>query len=382
MKGDNYYRRESSKEEKENKGKVKKEKEEDRLTKLPDEIILHILSFVDAKTAVQTSVLNKRYRYLWASLPVLNFVDSFHGPEFFEAFIRHFLAYRDTSINIFNVNLKCLYSFDDEYLVDYIVVDSIIEHIIDTPSVTTTIQVFEKAENMKRSKNLQMNVDNIYERDSSKKQEKNKEKEEDMLTELPEEIILHILSFVDAKTAVQTSVLNKRCRYLWASLPVFNFDDSSFQNAIFFKDFVDDFLSCRDTSTNVFNVYLDCHHVVVYNDDHVVDSIIEHVIDTPSITTTIEVLTILAEYVVSKLPKLSVCSSLTTLKLCQIFSQTTNFDFPSLKRLYLCHCQFECEFIQHPFDPFNGCVNLESLNFDSCVYYLEIKTFKISTPTL
>ncbi|BAT80665.1 hypothetical protein VIGAN_03026100 [Vigna angularis var. angularis] len=138
-----------------------------------------------------------------------------------------------------------------------------------------------------------MKGDNFSRRDSSKREEKNKEKEEDMLPELPDEIIVHILSFVHAKTAVQTSVLNKRYRNLWASLPVFNFDDSSFQDAMSFEVFVDNFLSCRDTSTNVFNVYLDCHYDV-YN-DHVVDSIIDHVIDTPSITTTIEVLSMFSD---------------------------------------------------------------------------------------
>ncbi|KAG2390802.1 F-box/LRR-repeat protein [Vigna angularis] len=224
-----------------------------------------------------------------------------------------------------------------------------------------------------------MKGDNFSRRDSSKREEKNKEKEEDMLPELPDEIIVHILSFVHAKTAVQTSVLNKRYRNLWASLPVFNFDDSSFQDAMSFEVFVDNFLSCRDTSTNVFNVYLDCHYDV-YN-DHVVDSIIDHVIDTPSITTTIEVLTILAQYVVSNLPKLSVCTSLTTLKLSYIFIRTTNFDLPSLKHLYLCCCNFDCGW-ENLFDPFKGFVNLESLYFHSCIYYGDFNIFKISTPHL
>ncbi|XP_014502910.1 F-box/FBD/LRR-repeat protein At5g53840-like [Vigna radiata var. radiata] len=232
MKGDNFYRKESSKEEKENKGKDKEEKEEDRLTKLPDEIILHILSFVDAKTTVQTSVLNKRYRYLWASLPVLNFVDSFDLPEIFNSFVRHFLAYRDTSINIFNVNLEFLYSYEDEYFRDYMV-------------------------------------------------------------------------------------------------------------------------------------------------DLIVNSTIEHVIGTPSVTTTIEGLTIDSYSLMSDLPKLSVCTSLTTLKLSNISIDTANFDIPTLKHLYLCYCQFDCE-LESPFDPFKGCINLESLYFHGCTYSAEINTFKIS----
>ncbi|XP_014502912.1 F-box protein At1g60400-like [Vigna radiata var. radiata] len=195
-------------------------------------------------------------------------------------------------------------------------------------------------------------------RDSPKKEEKNKEKEEDMLPELPEEIILRILSFVDAKTAVQTSVLNKRCRCLWAFLPVINFDDASFKNVIFFEDFVDKFLSCRDTSTNVFNVNFDCRFGL-YN-DYFVDIIIEHVTDTPSITTTIEVLSIRAMSRITNLPTLSLCTSLTTLKLSYIFTQTTNFDIPSLKHLYIRSCQFCCGLV-NTFDPVKGCVNLESL---------------------
>ncbi|XP_047149165.1 F-box/LRR-repeat protein At4g14103-like, partial [Vigna umbellata] len=191
-----------------------------------------------------------------------------------------------------------------------------------------------------------------------------------MLPELPDEIILHILSFADAKTAVQTSVMNKRCRYLWAFLPVINLDDSSFQDAMSFEVFIDNFLSCRDTSTNVFNVNVDCHNVL-YN-DLVVDSIIDHVTDTPSITTTIDVLTILACCDVSNLPKLSVCTSLTTLKLSYISSEITNFDLPSLNHLYLYGCEFVCE-SESPFDLFKGCVNLESLYLVLSMFSAELE---------
>ncbi|XP_022637538.1 uncharacterized protein LOC111241825 isoform X2 [Vigna radiata var. radiata] len=199
-----------------------------------------------------------------------------------------------------------------------------------------------------------MKRDNFYGRESSKEEkenkEKDKEKEEDMFTKLPEQIIVHILSFLDAKIAVQTSVLNKRF---------------------------------RDTSTNVFNFNLKCRkdHAPIHRDNHVVYYIIYHVIDTPSITTNIEVLTILAECALSKLPKLSVCTSLTTLKLTYILTLTKNFDIPSLKHLYLCCCRFVVGRV-NSFDPFKGCVNLESLHIDRCTYHDEINTFKISTPNL
>ncbi|KAI3962609.1 hypothetical protein MKW98_008476 [Papaver atlanticum] len=47
--------------------------EEDRISNLPDSLIHHIQSFIDTKFAVQTCLLSKRWRYIWTSIPVLNF---------------------------------------------------------------------------------------------------------------------------------------------------------------------------------------------------------------------------------------------------------------------------------------------------------------------
>ncbi|KAL9995273.1 putative leucine-rich repeat domain superfamily, F-box-like domain superfamily [Helianthus debilis subsp. tardiflorus] len=46
---------------------------EDRLTSLSDDLLISILSHIDTKQAVQSSILSKRWVNLWTLLPVLNF---------------------------------------------------------------------------------------------------------------------------------------------------------------------------------------------------------------------------------------------------------------------------------------------------------------------
>jgi hypothetical protein len=71
---------------------------EDKLSDLPDCVLLHILSFLNTKYAVQTCILSKRWKNVWKCLPSLIICYShFKNLRDFEYFIHWFLGTRDRS---------------------------------------------------------------------------------------------------------------------------------------------------------------------------------------------------------------------------------------------------------------------------------------------
>ncbi|KAJ0875454.1 putative F-box domain, leucine-rich repeat domain superfamily, F-box-like domain superfamily [Helianthus annuus] len=82
--------------------------EGDRLSSLPDDLIHKILSFVTIKRAVETSVLSPRWRYIWTSMPYLNFstedFQSFWYPSKFSTFVERVLSGINNQINVSSRN--------------------------------------------------------------------------------------------------------------------------------------------------------------------------------------------------------------------------------------------------------------------------------------
>ncbi|XP_019101672.1 PREDICTED: F-box/LRR-repeat protein At3g59200-like [Camelina sativa] len=88
----------------------------------------------------------------------------------------------------------------------------------------------------------------------------------DLISNLPNPLISHILSYLPTKEAASTSVLSKKWRYLFAFVSNLDFDDSDYQNDIgrsdaeistSFMDFVDRVLSLQGNLT-VNRFSLDC----------------------------------------------------------------------------------------------------------------------------
>jgi len=80
------------------------EDQRDRLSELPDCVLLHIMQFMDTKSAVQTCVLSKRWMDLWKYLTTLAFNSLFfNNINNFIKFLSRVLSIRDNSISLHNV---------------------------------------------------------------------------------------------------------------------------------------------------------------------------------------------------------------------------------------------------------------------------------------
>ncbi|WOG83061.1 hypothetical protein DCAR_0102235 [Daucus carota subsp. sativus] len=91
------------------KARITVEDEEDRISRLPDELIHQILEFVDTKLAIQTSLLSKRWKLIWKTLPFLKFRWVQQGsPTNTNNFTRQVLSRRNHQSQISSLELAFL----------------------------------------------------------------------------------------------------------------------------------------------------------------------------------------------------------------------------------------------------------------------------------
>ncbi|XP_071695727.1 F-box/LRR-repeat protein At3g26922-like [Rutidosis leptorrhynchoides] len=94
--------------------------------------------------------------------------------------------------------------------------------------------------------------------DSSRKQ-KILKIEIDRLSNLPEELIHKILSFMGTKHVVQTSALSSRWKYTWTSMPYLDFSSNDFAELLIFSKCVTHVLSGRNNEVQVSSLKLKFH---------------------------------------------------------------------------------------------------------------------------
>ncbi|KAL1551929.1 hypothetical protein AAHA92_12792 [Salvia divinorum] len=76
------------------------EEEEDRMSQLPDDILLLILDKIGIFQAIETTILSNRWKNLWCSLPALRFHLNLETE-----FVSHFLSHRDAAAAVHDFHL-------------------------------------------------------------------------------------------------------------------------------------------------------------------------------------------------------------------------------------------------------------------------------------
>ncbi|KAL1189768.1 F-box/LRR-repeat protein [Cardamine amara subsp. amara] len=111
------------------KRKSSEEEEGDVISKLPEELLCHILSYLSTKEAALTSLLSKRWRDLFTLIPSLDFDDSIFMPclspeecprTSFREFVNRVLALQSNS-PITKFSLICHKGVDEDLVGDWIV---------------------------------------------------------------------------------------------------------------------------------------------------------------------------------------------------------------------------------------------------------------------
>lgn len=151
-------------------------------------------------------------------------------------------------------------------------------------------------------------------------------RKEDRISDLPDSLLEHILSFVPTKDAIATSILSKRWKPIWGSQLVFYLDGTSLQDTFAFRQFFNSFITMRDNTIPILSLHLKSRHHLHYNHDFVY----------AAITRVVETLIIDLLHPTA-LP--SIVLSTKTLSVLKLKRVTLNYnpyvDLPSLKVLHL-----------------------------------------------
>ncbi|XP_057425452.1 putative F-box/FBD/LRR-repeat protein At1g78760 [Lotus japonicus] len=197
--------------------------------------------------------------------------------------------------------------------------------------------------------------------------ENENEDNKDRLSDLPDCILLHILSFVKAKAAVQTCILSTRWKDLWKRLPSLILLSSNFWTYKSFTKFVSRLLTLRDGSTALHG--LDFEH-----DGHIQPHLLKRIVKY-AVSHNVQRLGLSVTCAIEHFPpSVFSCETLTSLKLAVqpkgSLSERTllpkSLNLPALTTLHLEHFAFCANDNDRRAEPFSSFKRLNSLIVGSC----------------
>ncbi|WVZ02608.1 hypothetical protein V8G54_023414 [Vigna mungo] len=246
------------------------------------------------------------------------------------------------------------------------------------PSSECTIQRFSafRWKKNKRHKKLRMKSKRATE--SGEREER-----EDILSDLPDEVLQHIMEFLPTIQAIQTCVLSKRWKNLWRCLTTLTFE--FFNGGIHkYNRYVNHVLSNRDDSISLHKM---CLTVFNSTTPKVLNNAIKYASEHH-----IHELTLFMDIKFKQTPKSFIplvinCKSLTLLV---IYSNSSSlplilppsFAIPSLKTLFLYNVVFTARDDNSCAEPFSECTSLIALHLEGSMLTHSTKTLCISNPSL
>ncbi|KAL3651742.1 hypothetical protein CASFOL_004744 [Castilleja foliolosa] len=199
----------------------------------------------------------------------------------------------------------------------------------------------------------------------------------DRLSALPDDVLCHILAFLPIKIYVQTSILSRRWRFLWALVPNLYVDSKNHHTGTSFSRIIN-MVKLLRKGKSILTIR------IRYDDFDSGEFELEAWI-TAAVQCNVQNLYLNTDYhdILYRLPQcLFTCKSLVDLSLlfCNIgFSSIGDVSFPNLKRLLLCYIVYESnESLPHLL---SGCPVLEELVVQN-IMDRDLSCCDISSPTI
>nr|KYP61575.1 Putative F-box/FBD/LRR-repeat protein At1g66290 family [Cajanus cajan] len=209
--------------------------------------------------------------------------------------------------------------------------------------------------------------------------EKNMEEERDILSDMPEYVLLHIMKFMHTKDVVRTCVLSKRWNNLWKRTTTLSFMRKHFTCNDNYNEFVSRVLSGRDASISLFDLHFGAHGSDPTLLNKVIQYAVLHNVEHMTITTSFD-FTIIPN---SFFPLIFSSHSLTFLKLSSgpTLELPKSLVLPTLKCLHLTNVSFT-SFENECAEPFSCCDMLNALVLQDYSLRNDAKVLSISNSKL
>ncbi|WVZ13840.1 hypothetical protein V8G54_011406 [Vigna mungo] len=207
-----------------------------------------------------------------------------------------------------------------------------------------------------------------------------REEERDLLSELPDNVLLHIIHFMNTDAAVRTSLLSKRWNNLWKCLTTLSFRRRHFRNLVNYNQFVYHVVSHRDTSIRLHRLDLDA----CISAKELLNLFIPLLHSVPNLRINLDHLS--TKFAYYSIPIVFSSPSLTSLTLAVsnriLLKLPQSLELPTLKTLSLTNLFFTARDSDECAEPFSSCFLLNSLDLLGCSLSKPAKVLSISTPNL